>query len=950
MMNIKKRRLIAWRPLVCLVTLVSLATLRPMGLRAQNVSMGISSTDAYVGMPIILQFQISNAQDYLPPKVPKIDGCEVTAAGTPSQSSQIMIINGRRSESRSVTIQYLITPRRAGTFEIPVMELKVDGKVRKTKPLSFTATKSETGDLMFVEIEGASDTVYVGEPLELKLKIWLKPFQDEERRVKLSEGHMWQSIAEQTSWGSFRERLQELAQNNQRPSGREVSRDNGSGEQVTYYLYEVITTVYPDRPGEIDASDVQVVVNYPVSLGASRGFFPNGSVFQQMDDEFFAPTRSGRLTVTSTRPIVAEAEVDATEVISIPTKNRPADYRGAVGRYRIFAEAEPRSVSAGDPITLRLGIVGDGPLDRLQAPPLADIGELTADFKVTDQSLAGFVTEGAKVFVTTIRPRREGITEIPPIPFSYFDPETDSFGTAFTKAIPITVKPADMLSLDSIVSNSGAPGAEADADVVAVVLAPQLENEFSKDLLAARRAGGSRWLWWSCVVVPPLIWMAIVLLNLFRRWQRYLPSFRSAKSRCLIAIDRATSRGGLVTAFVRYIELRTKATVASPTQAVGTLRTATSADLRSAANEVEAFLDRLGRGITDDANEVQLVTEKEACIALVEKLESLFGSSQNRRVRGKRRAAGITASRKSAVDRGSQAIGLLCLLAGTACGGTSLSTPQRSGPQPIGEQLTETQLESIFADANDLYRRAQQIAPNDQAEARTLFAESVRKYQLLVDAEIEESRLFVNLGNALLQSGELGRAIANYHRALRIEPSNRQAQLNLRFAESKAREQQATNSASRIGEDPQSESISLMGNAFSYLSYWNKELSARLGGRSIQWGTACASLAFWALMISRGVGYRLAIHRFAIIPLVVLLFGAASLGLESQRSQKLVAVVVSNLIELRDGDGEEFDVTHRIETAEGTAVRIEMQRGTWLKIETDSGAKGWLRAADVEQI
>ncbi len=158
--------------------------------------------------------------------------------------------------------------------------------------------------------------------------------------------------------------------------------------------------------------------------------------------------------MTSARPIVAEANVDATEVLPVPTDGRPEDYQGAVGRYRIVTEADPTSVNAGDPITLRIGVVGDGPMDLVQAPPLGDIAEITKDFKVEEQSLAGFVQDDTKVFITTIRPRRAGTKEIPAIPFSFFDPKSGQFETVFSRPIPVTVDAAETLSLDAIVSNS----------------------------------------------------------------------------------------------------------------------------------------------------------------------------------------------------------------------------------------------------------------------------------------------------------------------------------------------------------------------------------------------------------------------------------------------------------------------------------------------------------------
>ncbi|MBC7968250.1 MAG: BatD family protein, partial [Fuerstia sp.] len=325
---------------------------------AGDVDVRLSAREAWVGSPVVLQISLNNAEDYEQPTIPDIDGCDIRSAGAPQQSSQTTIINGRRSDSRSVVMQYLITPRREGAFEIPPISIKVDGRRVTTDKLRFVATKSETGNLLFVEIEGGKDKVFVGQPLELTLKIWIKPFHDAEKDITLSEANMWQLISEQTSWGSFLERMQELAANNQRPGGKEVLRDDGQGNERSYYLYEITAMVYPKRPGKIDADDVQIVIDYPTELGKARdpfaGFFEDSGfggrspLSQMMGDDFFSSPFSNRLTVSKTRPITGEAQVDATEVLPVPTEGRPADYRGAVGRYKIVTQATPTAVSAGD--------------------------------------------------------------------------------------------------------------------------------------------------------------------------------------------------------------------------------------------------------------------------------------------------------------------------------------------------------------------------------------------------------------------------------------------------------------------------------------------------------------------------------------------------------------------------------------------------------------------------
>ena len=54
---------------------------------AQEIRAQISTREAWVGSPVVLQIQIANANDYSLPESLEVDGCDVRSAGTPSQSS-----------------------------------------------------------------------------------------------------------------------------------------------------------------------------------------------------------------------------------------------------------------------------------------------------------------------------------------------------------------------------------------------------------------------------------------------------------------------------------------------------------------------------------------------------------------------------------------------------------------------------------------------------------------------------------------------------------------------------------------------------------------------------------------------------------------------------------------------------------------------------------------------
>ncbi len=167
-------------------------------------------------------------------------------------------------------MSYSIKVLRAGSFEIPPLKFSVDGQHLERQIPSFIASNSETGDLLFAELEGQKDRVFVGQPLDMTLKIYIKPYRDRENNVTLSEGNMWQLLSDDTEWGSFSERMRKLDENNQRPGGREVLRNDLQGHRGAYYMYEIDAKIYPKRAGKIDADDVKIVVNYPTALGKPR--------------------------------------------------------------------------------------------------------------------------------------------------------------------------------------------------------------------------------------------------------------------------------------------------------------------------------------------------------------------------------------------------------------------------------------------------------------------------------------------------------------------------------------------------------------------------------------------------------------------------------------------------------------------------------------------------------
>ncbi|HSW46666.1 MAG TPA: BatD family protein, partial [Phycisphaerae bacterium] len=476
-------RWIRFHDVILVLAIFSLTT---STLRAANVLVEMSSRETYVGVPIVLRLIVEDGEPEEPPAVPTVEGGTIRLSGGPARSSQTSIINGRVSQSISVSYQYQIVPQRPGRLTIPSFEVKAAGQTLKSQPQIIIVSKSETGDLLFVEVQSGRKSVYVGEPLEIALQIWLKPYQDRDFQFRFREEHMWGQIDLQASqWGVFAESLQRMFNQRQRPVGREVARKDNQGDEQVYYLYEVSTTLWPERVGPLDVGPLNIVVAYPTGLGRSRGVFDMGN-----------------LIITGTRPLSVPPQVSDIQVKPVPTEGRPAYFRGAVGNYEVIASAKPTEVSVGDPITLLLTITGSGRLEQLQPPPLPDLPELTCGFKVPPDPLAGEVQGNAKHFSQSIRAVSDDIREIPPIPFAYFDPQAGKFVTVRTAPIPIRVKPADKLAAGQVVD--AAAGARPAARTLTEVSGGILANYTGMDEVLAQQTLRPGWVWGLFGGLPPL--------------------------------------------------------------------------------------------------------------------------------------------------------------------------------------------------------------------------------------------------------------------------------------------------------------------------------------------------------------------------------------------------------------------------------------------------------------
>ena len=80
------------------------------------------------------------------------------------------------------------------------------------------------------------------------------------------------------------------------------------------------------------------------------------------------------------RPVTLRTNHLALEVLPLPATQRPNDFSGGIGHFNLKLTASPLTVQAGDPLTVRISITGEGNLTSTRPPSFpADAG-----FKIYD--------------------------------------------------------------------------------------------------------------------------------------------------------------------------------------------------------------------------------------------------------------------------------------------------------------------------------------------------------------------------------------------------------------------------------------------------------------------------------------------------------------------------------------------------------------------------------------
>ena len=200
-------------------------------------------------------------------------------------------------------------------------------------------------------------------------------------------------------------------------------------------------------------------------------------------------------------------------------------------------DANPKILRVGDPLSVTLTVRGEGLLETVHPPALEQQGPLAQDFKVQADPPAVKTDSDARTFTYTLRPRRTGIREVPPIEIAYFDPDTQRFQVVRSAPVPLRVDASSTLALTDVVDSTGGSAINVLGQELTEGI---LANYSGEDLLVPQHFSMHLGLRTALLLaLPPFAYGAALLWRWRRRRRQQHPGYqraRKAAQRALTAL------------------------------------------------------------------------------------------------------------------------------------------------------------------------------------------------------------------------------------------------------------------------------------------------------------------------------------------------------------------------------------------------------------------------------
>lgn len=462
---------------VCLfLWLMSLTAFFPsLAIAKVSVQSLVDRNEMAVGDSFTLSVTVISEEsvDVQEPRAPDLEGFELLNSWQASSTSQHLSNTGSGMKfevQRRKEFNYLLAPRKKGTYTVGAFEVVVDGKVYNSQPITITVGEAGTGGRPGTSpgtrrpqrpslpgFGGSSGTDIFEEMERAEEEMFNQLLR--RRQQFLPPGGIPGGLPGGIPGGPDSEdrpepQFRSLPTNPNEAFFIQVEVDKTEvyeGEQVTasWYIYtrgqmeSLDRLKFPDLKGfwkEIieEVPSIQFseeIINgvvYKRALLASHALFPIKAGTAVIDEykiksRVRMPSQSfGGFGFGQAYEYTKSSARVKIHVKPLPTEGRPADFSGAVGQFEVNASVDNPSVMVNQPFSLKVRFEGTGNAKLIELPAI----EWPKTVEVYDtKSEAKFFKNGRsyKEFEVLLIPREEGELKIPPISVGTFDPQAKKY-------------------------------------------------------------------------------------------------------------------------------------------------------------------------------------------------------------------------------------------------------------------------------------------------------------------------------------------------------------------------------------------------------------------------------------------------------------------------------------------------------------------------------------------
>jgi hypothetical protein len=381
-----------------------------------------------LGETVTLSLRFENGQPGGLPGIPSVPGLQV--AGAVSSSTEQRIEGGAMTSTTTYSLP--LAPQRAGDFVIPPITAQIDGQNVASQPLRLRVLASDPSappaeyaqKLAFLWPVLPKKEVYLGEVLVVEMRLYVRGdvVNVSDLRIPPLRGDGFISLTSDAYQQSH-----------------QYQRRVGNAQ---FGVYPILTAIAALKTGDMALGPMNgsVVANMP-----GRGRRPSNP-FDIDIDSFFGPR-------TQPQQVALALEQQTIHIIPVPTENVPAGFSGAVGNYTMSFSAGPTNVAAGDPITVKMTVSGQGNLDSVAMPDLSGWKEFKSYPPATRAERDKLGAQGTKFFEQLVTPQSVEVKELPGVSFSFFDPDKKAFQTLKQAPTPLTVRPAGAVPMPTVAAS-----------------------------------------------------------------------------------------------------------------------------------------------------------------------------------------------------------------------------------------------------------------------------------------------------------------------------------------------------------------------------------------------------------------------------------------------------------------------------------------------------------------